>query len=66
LPLQRAGEVSEAEIRYPRKKNFTHLVSGESNGKPESKNRVKGSISTEAHYQDAYKIATEAYRFIEK
>jgi beta-glucosidase len=55
----KAGEVSEAEIDIHVKRILRTLFQVKAMG-PDSKNRVKGSISTEAHYQDAYKIATEA------
>lgn len=53
------GEVSEAEIDIHVKRILRTLFQVKAMG-PDSKNRVKGSISTEAHYQDAYKIAAEA------
>lgn len=55
----KAGEVSEAEIDIHVKRILRTLFQVKAMG-PQSKNRVKGSISTEAHYQDAYKIAAEA------
>ena len=55
----KAGEVSEAEIDIHVKRILRTLFQVKAMG-PDSKNRVKGSISTEAHYQDAYKIAAEA------
>ncbi|MFB3386428.1 glycoside hydrolase family 3 C-terminal domain-containing protein [Flavobacterium sp. LAR06] len=55
----KAGEVSEAEIDIHVKRILRTLFQVKAMG-PDSKNRAKGSISTEAHYQDAYKIAAEA------
>lgn len=55
----KAGEVSEAEIDIHVKRILRTLFQVKAMGS-DSKNRVKGSISTEAHYQDAYKIAAEA------
>jgi beta-glucosidase len=55
----KAGEVSEAEIDIHVKRILRALFQVKAMG-TDNKNRVKGSISTEAHYQDAYKIAAEA------
>ncbi|MNQ51760.1 Thermostable beta-glucosidase B [compost metagenome] len=55
----KAGEVSEAEIDIHVKRILRTLFQVKAMGNA-SKNRAKGSISTEAHYQDAYKIAAEA------
>jgi beta-glucosidase len=49
-------EISEAEIDKHVKRILHVLFQVKAMG---AKDRVKGSISTEAHYQDAYKIATE-------
>jgi beta-glucosidase len=53
----KAGEISEAEINKHVKRILGVLFQVKAMG---SKDRVKGSIATEAHYQDAYKIATES------
>jgi len=50
-------EISEAEIDKHVKRILRVLFQVKAMG---GKDRVKGSISTEAHYQDAYKIASEA------
>ncbi|GGF20727.1 glycosyl hydrolase [Flavobacterium limi] len=50
-------EISEAEIDKHVKRILRTLFQVKAMG---GKDRVKGSISTEAHYQDAYKIAAEA------
>lgn len=52
-----AGKVSEAEIDIHVKRILKVLFQVKALG---GKDRAKGSISTEAHYQDAYKIASEA------
>ncbi|MFV8342879.1 glycoside hydrolase family 3 C-terminal domain-containing protein [Flavobacterium sp. XS2P39] len=53
----KAGEISEAEINKHVKRILGVLFQVKAIG---GKNRVKGSIATEAHYQDAYKIAAES------
>ncbi|PZX93823.1 glycosyl hydrolase [Flavobacterium aquariorum] len=53
----KAGKVSEAEIDIHVKRILKVLFQVKALG---GKDRAKGSISTEAHYQDAYKIASEA------
>lgn len=50
-------EISEAEIDKHVKRILNVLFQVKAIG---GKDRVKGSIATEAHYQDAYKIAAEA------
>nr|WP_294927502.1 glycoside hydrolase family 3 C-terminal domain-containing protein [uncultured Flavobacterium sp.] len=50
-------EISEAEIDIHVKRILRTLFQVKAMG---GKDRVKGSIATEAHYQDAYKIAAEA------
>ncbi|PXY44609.1 glycoside hydrolase family 3 C-terminal domain-containing protein [Flavobacterium hydrophilum] len=50
-------EISEAEIDIHVKRILRTLFQVKAIG---GKERVKGSIATEAHYQDAYKIAAEA------
>jgi beta-glucosidase len=53
----KAGEISEKEIDKHVKRILNVLFQVKAMG---GQNRVKGSIATEAHYQDAYKIATES------
>jgi len=53
----KAGEVSEDEINLHVKRILRTLFQVKAMGGGE---RTKGSIATEAHYQDAYKIASEA------
>ncbi|HEU4791284.1 MAG TPA: glycoside hydrolase family 3 C-terminal domain-containing protein, partial [Flavobacterium sp.] len=53
----KAGEISETEINKHVKRILGVLFQVKAMG---GKDRVKGSIATEAHYQDAYKIATES------
>jgi beta-glucosidase len=53
----KSGEISEAEIDVHVKRILKVLFQVKAIG---GKERVKGSIATEAHYQDAYKIASEA------
>ena len=53
----KSGEVSEAEIDLHVKRILRVLFQVKAMGGGE---RAKGSIATEAHYQDAYKIASEA------
>lgn len=50
-------EISEAEIDKHVKRILRGLFQVKAMG---AKERVKGSIATEAHYQDAYKIAAES------
>ena len=50
-------EISEAEIDIHVKRILRTLFQVKAMG---GKERVKGSLATEAHYQDAYKIAAEA------
>ncbi|SMO79619.1 beta-glucosidase [Flavobacterium resistens] len=52
----KAGEISEAEIDLHVKRILRVLFQVKAMG---GKEREKGSIATEAHYQDAYKIAAE-------
>ncbi|QSB27528.1 glycoside hydrolase family 3 C-terminal domain-containing protein [Flavobacterium sp. CLA17] len=52
----KSGEVSEAEINLHVKRILRMLFQVKAMGGGE---RAKGSIATEAHYQDAYKIAAE-------
>lgn len=54
----KSGEVSETEINLHVKRILRMLFQVKAMGS-ESKDRAKGSIATEAHYQDAYKIAAE-------
>jgi len=51
------GEISETEIDTHVKRILRVLFQVKAMG---GQDRVKGSIATEAHYQDAYKIAAEA------
>ncbi|MEO8252962.1 MAG: glycoside hydrolase family 3 C-terminal domain-containing protein, partial [Flavobacterium sp.] len=53
----KAGKISEAEIDKHVKRILKVLFQVKAMG---GKDRVKGSLATEAHYQDAYKIAAEA------
>ncbi|MEL1255733.1 glycoside hydrolase family 3 C-terminal domain-containing protein [Flavobacterium sp. DGU38] len=53
----KTGEVSETEINLHVKRILRTLFQVKAMGGGE---RAKGSIATEAHYQDAYKIAAEA------
>jgi beta-glucosidase len=55
IAAAKAGEISEAEINKHVKRILGVLFQVKAMG-TEQKNRVKGSIATEAHYQDAYKI----------
>ncbi|HEX9151600.1 MAG TPA: glycoside hydrolase family 3 C-terminal domain-containing protein [Flavobacterium sp.] len=57
IAAAKAGEISEAEIDKHVKRILGVLFQVKAMG---GKDRVKGSIATEAHYQDAYKIASEA------
>jgi beta-glucosidase len=57
IAAAKAGEISEAEIDKHVKRILRVLFQVKAMG---GKDRVKGSIATEAHYQDAYKIAAEA------
>ncbi len=56
IAAAKAGEISEAEIDKHVKRILHVLFQVKAMG---GKDRVKGSIATEAHYQDAYKIASE-------
>ncbi|CAD0003176.1 glycoside hydrolase family 3 C-terminal domain-containing protein [Flavobacterium salmonis] len=53
----KSGEVSETEINLHVKRILRTLFQVKA---IDGKNRAKASIATEAHYQDAYKIAAEA------
>ncbi|OOV16960.1 glycoside hydrolase family 3 C-terminal domain-containing protein [Flavobacterium sp. LM4] len=53
----KSGEVSETEINLHVKRILRTLFQVKA---IDGGNRAKGSIATEAHYQDAYKIAAEA------
>lgn len=53
----KAGEVSEKEIDKHVKRILHVLFQVKAMG---GKDRVKGSLATETHYQDAYEIASEA------
>jgi beta-glucosidase len=53
----KAGKISVAQIDVHIKRILRVLFQVKAMG---GKDRVKGSISTEAHYQDAYKIASES------
>lgn len=57
IAAAKAGKISEAEIDVHVKRILYVLFQVKAMG---SKDRVKGSIATEAHYQDAYEIASEA------
>ena len=57
IAAAKAGTVSEAEIDIHVKRILRVLFQVKAMG---GKERVKGSLATEAHYQDAYKIAAEA------
>jgi beta-glucosidase len=57
IAAAKAGEISEAEINIHVKRILRTLFQVKAMG---ANDRVKGSIATEAHYQDAYKIASEA------
>lgn len=57
IAAAKAGEISEAEINKHVKRILHVLFQVKAMG---GKDRVKGSIATEAHYQDAYKIASES------
>jgi beta-glucosidase len=54
----KAGEISEAEIDVHVRRILRVLFQVKAMGNTAA--RVKGSIATDAHYQDAYKIASEA------
>jgi beta-glucosidase len=58
IAAAKSGEISEKEIDIHIKRILRTLFQVKAMGKDKDK-RVKGSIATEAHYQDAYKIATE-------
>lgn len=53
----KAGDISEDELDKHVKRVLTVLFQVKA---IDGENRVKGSIATEEHYQDAYKIATES------
>lgn len=57
IAAAKAGEISEAEIDKHVKRILGVLFQVKAMG---GKDRVKGSIATEAHYKDAYTIASEA------
>ncbi|WP_308991030.1 glycoside hydrolase family 3 C-terminal domain-containing protein [Mariniflexile litorale] len=57
IAAAKAGEISEEEINKHIKRILTVLFQVKA---IDGKDRVKGSIATEAHYQDAYKIAAES------
>ncbi|WP_281238215.1 glycoside hydrolase family 3 C-terminal domain-containing protein [Flavobacterium praedii] len=57
IAAAKAGEISEAEINIHVKRILNVLFQVKAMG---GQNRVKGSIATEVHYQDAYKIASES------
>ena len=57
IAAAKAGEISETEINKHVKRILNVLFQVKAMG---GKDRVKGSIDTEEHYQDAYKIASEA------
>jgi beta-glucosidase len=57
IAAAKAGEISEEEINKHVKRILRVLFQVKAMG---GKNRVEGSIATEAHYQDAYKIASES------
>ena len=57
IAAAKAGEISEEEIDKHVKRILHVLFQVKA---IDGKDRVKGSIATEAHYQDAYKIASEA------
>jgi len=59
IAAAKAGEVSEKEIDKHVKRILNVLFQVKAMGSG-VKDRVKGSLATEAHYQDAYKIAAEA------
>jgi beta-glucosidase len=57
IAAAKSKEISEAEIDIHVKRILRTLFQVKAMG---GKERAKGSIATEAHYQDAYKIAAEA------
>ncbi|WP_369766038.1 glycoside hydrolase family 3 C-terminal domain-containing protein [Flavobacterium sp. WC2429] len=57
IAAAKAGQISEKEIDKHVKRILNVLFQVKAMG---GKDRVKGSIATEAHYQDAYKIAAES------
>ncbi|WP_431243343.1 glycoside hydrolase family 3 protein [Flavobacterium sp. P21] len=59
----KAGEIAETEIDLHVKRILRVLFQVKAMG---AKDRTKGSIATEAHYQDAYKIASRRYCIVEK
>ncbi len=56
IAAAKAGDISEDEINKHVKRILRVLFQVKAMG---GKDRVKGSIATEVHYQDAYKIASE-------
>lgn len=56
IAAAKKGEISEEEINIHVKRILRVLFQVKAMG---TQDRVKGSIATEAHYQDAYKIASE-------
>ncbi len=56
IAAAKAGDISEDEINKHVKRILRVLFQVKAMG---GKDRVKGNIATEAHYQDAYKIASE-------
>lgn len=57
IAAAKAGEISEEEINKHVKRILTVLFQVKA---IDGKGRVEGSIATEAHYQDAYQIASES------
>ncbi|WP_100615349.1 glycoside hydrolase family 3 C-terminal domain-containing protein [Confluentibacter citreus] len=57
IAAAKAGEISEEEINKHVKRILTVLFQVKA---IDGKDRVEGSIATEEHYQDAYKIASES------
>jgi len=57
IAAAKAGDISEGEINKHVKRILTVLFNIKA---IDGENRVEGSIATEAHYQDAYKIASES------
>jgi beta-glucosidase len=58
LAAVKAGEVTEAEIDKHVKRTLKLLFSVKAMG--DTKGRAKGSIATDAHFKDAYNIASES------
>ena len=63
IAAAKAGEISEEEINKHVKRILRVLFQVKA---MDGKDSVKGSIATEAHYQDAYKIACRIYCFIKE